>query len=78
MSNRYTEQFAKMSVENQEREQAYELQRLNSGEMSEAEWAERAAAWIEVGRADFDAAEIWQRVRERQAENAKRKPWERT
>jgi hypothetical protein len=79
MSNQYVEQFAKLSPENQEREQADELQRLQSGDMSETEWFERASAWREIGRPDFDEAallEKWQRVHQR-TENLKRKPWDR-
>jgi hypothetical protein len=62
MPNKFVEKFARLSPENQEREQADENQRLQSGEMTESEWSERAAAWREIGRFDFDEAdamEIW-------------------
>jgi hypothetical protein len=80
MSNKFVELFARMSPEGQEREQADEMHRLQSGEMEESEWRERSAAWCEIGRRDFseaDALEAWQRARQREAEKSKLKPWER-
>ena len=76
MSNKYTEKFARLSPEGQAREQSEELQRLESGEMSESEWFERASAWREIGRPDFDetdALEMWERARPRETEKSKRK-----